>query len=125
MANYYRIVNLDDKEVYGLGTITSAKEKLPIMAERLKDKKLCFYGDGSYPWGEDKYETFFDNEDFGEPWGAEYFDKGEPSITVEDCEKHTILTNEEFEAVADKLEGKELCNLYEQILNTKSGKNLF
>jgi hypothetical protein len=116
MANYYSIVNIDDKEVYGLGTITSAKEKLPIMAEKLKGKKLCFYGDESYSSGEDRYETFFNNEDFGEPWGAEYFDKGEPSISVEDCEKITTLTREEFEIVSDKLEGKEVMNLYDEIL---------
>lgn len=121
MANYYSIVDIDNKEVYGLGTITSAKEKLPIMAERLKNKKLCFYGDESYPWGDEKYETLFDNEDFGKPWGAEYYDKGEPSIFIDDYKRITILTREQFQIICDNLEGKELDDLYEQILNMGNG----
>lgn len=123
MANYYRVVNLDDKEVYGLGTIASAKEKLPIIAEKLKDKKLCFYGDESYPWGEEKYETLFDNKDFGKPWGAEYYNKGEPLIKIDDCKKVTPLTREEFQIISNELEGKEIFNLYEQVLKLQNKKN--
>lgn len=116
MSNYYSIVDIENKEVYGLGTTNSAKEKLPILAKKLKTKMLCFYGNESYPRGEDKYETFYNNEGFGEPWGAKYFDKGEAEITLEDVKNCTTLTREQFELVVDELECKEINDLYEQIL---------
>lgn len=108
---------MDKKEVYGLGTKSLAKDNLLTLAFNLNYNSICFYGDESCPFGEDEYETFFENEDFGKSYGPKYYDNGEFSIlSRKGIKKERSLTMEEFYTVTDKLEGKQIKNFYDEII---------
>ena len=113
MANCYKIVDIKNKKSYYLGTKNAARcVLLPFLKEH-SETEFCLYGDESLPWGDDKYETYFNNENFGTPYGAEYYDCGEIAYTKE---KEIEITEEQFDKIIELFEGKEVKKLYYEIL---------
>jgi len=72
MSEYYIIADIDSKKVYNLGSKTSAKYSLPYIAKLTEGNMVCFFGDETHGFLEDKYESGTYEEDYGQKWGPKY-----------------------------------------------------
>lgn len=121
ISAYFEIALIDKKEVYGLGTVSLASKNIPYFVEEFKGNNMCIWNDQDCSWCEDIYVYNMDNEDYGKPWGPEYFYKDEyyPKYNYDFKE----ITKDEFYNLFDKIKGdKNAGDLYEKVMSIYKSK---